>query len=62
MLDKLAPRGVIAAFQTGDALVLLGLFQWRRQCVAAADVKNRGRLQTEYGQNSLAEKEDLRFT
>ncbi len=62
VLDKLAPRGVIAAFQTGDALVLLGLFQWWRQCVAAADVKNRGRLQTEYGQNSLAEKEDLRFT
>jgi hypothetical protein len=61
MLDQRAPGALVAGFQRGDGGLLRGAVQGRRQGGAAADVKNRGRLQAEDAEDVVLQKEDLRF-
>ncbi len=62
MLDEQLTRRRVPPVEGEDRLLLDVLFERRRQRVAAADLKNRGRLQTEDGQDALAHEHDLRLT
>ena len=61
VLDEEPARGVIADVERADRRLLVLSLQGRRQGVAAADVKNRRRLDAEDGKNPLPQEKNLRL-
>ena len=59
MLDEEPTRGLITVVERGNGALLLGARKGRRQCVAAADVKNRRRLYPKDRQDPFVYKHDL---
>ena len=59
VLDEKPARGLVTVVERGDGALLLCARKGRRQCVAAADVKNRRRLYPKDRQDPFVYKHDL---
>ena len=62
MLDQRLSRLLVPGLQSGQRGLLVLPGQRGRQGVAAANVKNRGRLNTQNPQQLILKENDLRFT